>query len=145
MLGSPKPEKRQANSPLPPPPAHDPLATEAAGSVDRNSNRKSANIDEMYAKVMKKKGFSLAKTEQQQQQSAVKMLQHRGSVDLGFLVYRDDDLLGYYDSSRRNSVDSAPQRSDGSDAWPGSLLLQLLANNCEIIGAHWPHVLWKLC
>ncbi|KAJ9581122.1 hypothetical protein L9F63_023699, partial [Diploptera punctata] len=50
-LGSPKPEKRQANSPLPPPPA--------AGSpellyapVDKAVSR---NVEEMYAKVNKKK------------------------------------------------------------------------------------------
>ncbi|KAK7869928.1 hypothetical protein R5R35_013709 [Gryllus longicercus] len=51
-LGSPKPEKRQANSPLPPPPC---------GSPDKCADKPNltvseiVNIEEMYAKVMKKK------------------------------------------------------------------------------------------
>lgn len=51
-LGSPKPEKRQANSPLPPPPS---------GSPDIGLDKPSTsvvndiNVEEMYAKVVKKK------------------------------------------------------------------------------------------
>lgn len=45
-IGSPKPEKRQANSPLPPPPI--------VNSFDFHSDRKSIkNLDDMYAKVHK--------------------------------------------------------------------------------------------
>lgn len=53
-LGSPKPEKRQANSPLPPPPAGSP---ELYAAVDKRSTALavSCNLEEMYAKVMKKK------------------------------------------------------------------------------------------
>ncbi|KAJ8893601.1 hypothetical protein PR048_006201 [Dryococelus australis] len=56
-VGSPKPEKRQANSPLPPPPAGSP---ELHGSMDQKSNSRlevgiAKNVEEMYAKVVKKK------------------------------------------------------------------------------------------
>jgi len=53
-LGSPKPEKRQANSPLPPPPAGSP---DLYATVDKRSTvlSVSRNPDEMYAKVIKKK------------------------------------------------------------------------------------------
>ncbi|PSN31885.1 hypothetical protein C0J52_19685 [Blattella germanica] len=50
-LGSPKPEKRQANSPLPPPPAAG--SPELYAAVDKSTV--SRNLEEMYAKVMKKK------------------------------------------------------------------------------------------
>lgn len=53
-LGSPKPEKRQANSPLPPPPAGSP---DLYAAVDKKSTglAVNCNFDEMYAKVNKKK------------------------------------------------------------------------------------------
>lgn len=59
--GSPKPEKRQANSPLPPPPE---ATAEGYASVDKRSkgddrSRSSLSVgkslEDMYAKVMKKK------------------------------------------------------------------------------------------
>jgi len=107
MLGSPKPEKRQANSPLPPPPFH------AADGADASGNRKSMNIEEMYAKVMKKKGLPLAWQISSNEPGFKTTLHHRGSVDLGFLtVSRDDADFQYHDTSRRNSVDITPQRSD---------------------------------
>jgi len=70
-LGSPKPEKRQANSPLPPPPAGSP---DLYAAVDKKSTGPtvSCNLDEMYAKVMKKKKLRGAgpDTDQGQQQGA---------------------------------------------------------------------------
>ncbi|XP_011877443.1 PREDICTED: uncharacterized protein LOC105567292 [Vollenhovia emeryi] len=60
-LGSPKPEKRQANSPLPPPPE---ATAEGYASVDkknknddrlRSSLSAGKSLEDMYAKVMKKK------------------------------------------------------------------------------------------
>jgi hypothetical protein len=70
-LGSPKPEKRQANSPLPPPPAGSP---DLYAAVDKKSTGVSAsrNLDEMYAKVMKKKKLHGAgpDVDQGQQQGA---------------------------------------------------------------------------
>jgi len=72
-LGSPKPEKRQANSPLPPPPAGSP---DLYAAVDKKSTglAVSRNLDEMYAKVMKKKKPRGAgpDTDQGQQQGAVR-------------------------------------------------------------------------
>ncbi|XP_043287243.1 uncharacterized protein [Venturia canescens] len=67
--GSPKPEKRQANSPLPPPPPPPPAPTESGNgdfyaSVDkrnksedrtRSSISSGKSLEDMYAKVMKKK------------------------------------------------------------------------------------------
>ncbi|XP_071647960.1 uncharacterized protein [Temnothorax longispinosus] len=60
-LGSPKPEKRQANSPLPPPPE---TTAEGYASIDkknksddrsRSSLSAGKSLEDMYAKVMKKK------------------------------------------------------------------------------------------
>lgn len=60
-LGSPKPEKRQANSPLPPPPE---AIAEGYASIDKknkNDDRSKSSLsagkslEDMYAKVMKKK------------------------------------------------------------------------------------------
>jgi len=60
-LGSPKPEKRQANSPLPPPPE---ATAEGYASIDKKNKNddklKSSlstdkSLEDMYAKVMKKK------------------------------------------------------------------------------------------
>ncbi|KAL0132513.1 hypothetical protein PUN28_000331 [Cardiocondyla obscurior] len=60
-LGSPKPEKRQANSPLPPPPE---VTLEGYASMDKkNKNDEKSksslsagkSLEDMYAKVMKKK------------------------------------------------------------------------------------------
>ena len=125
-MGSPKPEKRQANSPLPPPPIVGGQAEVSMvdGALDRQSNRKSVNLEEMYAKVMKKKGFSVA--------PASYSVQHRGSLDLGLLGTsreRDsEDLFNSYprgDNSRRNSVDSTPhsQRlNDFNELSPGNTL-----------------------
>ena len=66
-VGSPKPEKRQANSPLPPPPLPPPppppLLPPTPGAdvsgADGVGLRKSVNVDDMYAKVIKKKVFSV--------------------------------------------------------------------------------------
>lgn len=54
-LGSPKPEKRPANSPLPPPPAN--LASPEGG----------CSLEDMYAKVIKKKRGSSEETDQKSQ------------------------------------------------------------------------------
>jgi len=60
-LGSPKPEKRQANSPLPPPPE---ATVEGYASIDKknkiddklkSSLSSDKSLEDMYAKVMKKK------------------------------------------------------------------------------------------
>lgn len=53
-LGSPKPEKRQANSPLPPPPAVSPDLLHANGD-EKNSSTVVRNLEDMYAKVHKNK------------------------------------------------------------------------------------------
>ncbi|XP_049835583.1 uncharacterized protein LOC126279127 isoform X2 [Schistocerca gregaria] len=53
-LGSPKPEKRQANSPLPPPPV---------GSPELRYTVPVTSLEEMYAKVMKKKHKSASQVE----------------------------------------------------------------------------------
>ncbi|XP_065169349.1 dentin sialophosphoprotein isoform X2 [Atheta coriaria] len=47
-LGSPKPEKRQANSPLPPPPS-----TTSASQLTLSPDNARRNLDDMYAKVQK--------------------------------------------------------------------------------------------
>lgn len=46
-IGSPKPEKRQANSPLPPPPI--------VSNFDPTSDKLPRNLDDLYAKVQKSK------------------------------------------------------------------------------------------
>lgn len=103
-VGSPKPEKRQANSPLPPTPIH----MDMGDSLERS--RKSMNVEEMYAKVMKKKGFSMHPWQMPAGDPAYgKTPSHRGSVDLGFLVSREGESFSR-NSSRRNSMDSAPPR-----------------------------------
>lgn len=59
-IGSPKPEKRQANSPLPPTPA---VSPDMYARVDKNHSREnsrgsinvSRNLEDMYAKVQKNK------------------------------------------------------------------------------------------
>ncbi|CAH1995523.1 unnamed protein product [Acanthoscelides obtectus] len=51
ILGSPKPEKRQANSPLPPPPTACSFDFHAAGDKPQISR----NLDDLYAKVHKTK------------------------------------------------------------------------------------------
>lgn len=67
------------------------------------------NVEEMYAKVMKKKGFSVHPwAVGVGETGAGKMQAHRGSVDLGFLVSREGESLSH-NPSRRNSVDSTPQ------------------------------------
>lgn len=53
-MGSPKPEKRQANSPLPPPPV---------GSPELRYTAPIPSLEEMYAKVMKKKHKSAGHVE----------------------------------------------------------------------------------
>ncbi|XP_011348417.1 AF4/FMR2 family member 4 isoform X2 [Ooceraea biroi] len=73
--GSPKPEKRQANSPLPPPPE---ASAEGYASVDkskgktdersRSSLSMGKSLEDMYAKVMKKKKEVEEQQQQQQQQ-----------------------------------------------------------------------------
>lgn len=65
------------------------------------------NVDEMYAKVMKKK---ILTPWQVADHHAGK---HRGSVDLGFLTGRDDTETVAFspESSRRNSVDATPPRA----------------------------------
>ncbi|KAL3278972.1 hypothetical protein HHI36_016490 [Cryptolaemus montrouzieri] len=55
-IGSPKPEKRQANSPLPPPPPT--LSSEENSSLPRN-------IDDLYAKVQKNKSKTVSEEEPQ--------------------------------------------------------------------------------
>ncbi|XP_076766302.1 uncharacterized protein LOC143433071 [Xylocopa sonorina] len=69
--GSPKPEKRQANSPLPPPPAE--VTVEVYASIEKrtkNEDRSKStlsngkSLEDMYAKVVKKKKGS---AEEQQQ------------------------------------------------------------------------------
>lgn len=84
-LGSPKPEKRQANSPLPPPPAGSP---DLYAAVDKKSTGLAAsrNLDEMYAKVIKKKQRSVGPDVDQGQQQGAGRLEHtdnlsRASVD----------------------------------------------------------------
>lgn len=129
VVGSPKPEKRQANSPLPPPPVH----LDALDSLDRS--RKSMNVDEMYAKVMKKKGFLPIHSWQQIPAAAAaesatsKAQSHRGSVDLGFLVAvaRESAESSYSENpSRRNSMDSTPPRvvSEANDHGQGEIKLR---------------------
>ncbi len=101
-VGSPKPEKRQANSPLPPPPVH----LDLTDSLERS--RKSMNVEEMYAKVMKKKGFSMHPWQAMAGEPGFGKTQaHRGSVDLGFLVNRDGESYSH-NPSRRNSMDATP-------------------------------------
>lgn len=56
-LGSPKPEKRPANSPLPPPPAN--LASPEGG----------CSLEDMYAKVVKKKRGSSEETDSRSQET----------------------------------------------------------------------------
>ena len=61
------------------------------------------NVEEMYAKVMKKKSMW-------QSSDSSKPQQHRGSVDLGFLASRDTDSY-VTDASRRNSADFSSHRT----------------------------------
>lgn len=84
-LGSPKPEKRQANSPLPPPPAGSP---DLYAAVDKKSTglAVSRNLEEMYAKVMKKKQRGAGPDMDQGQQPGPSTLEHtdnlsRASID----------------------------------------------------------------
>ena len=84
-LGSPKPEKRQANSPLPPPPAGSP---DLYAAVDKKSTgvAVSRNLEEMYAKVMKKKPRGAKPDVDQGQQQGAGRLEHtdnlsRASID----------------------------------------------------------------
>ncbi|XP_063243309.1 uncharacterized protein LOC134542741 [Bacillus rossius redtenbacheri] len=91
-IGSPKPEKRQANSPLPPPPAGSP---ELHGGSDRRSDGRldvalAKNLEEMYAKVMKKK---------------------RGAVSEGEPIDIEGPACGLPRQERR-SVDSADHKGD---------------------------------
>lgn len=59
-MGSPKPEKRQANSPLPPPPS---VSPDLYARVDKNQDKEenhnnltvAKNLEDMYAKVFKNK------------------------------------------------------------------------------------------
>jgi len=78
-LGSPKPEKRQANSPLPPPPAGSP---DLYAAVDKKCTglTVSRNLEEMYAKVMKKKHQDVGPDMDQGQQSAPSMLEHTDNL-----------------------------------------------------------------
>ncbi|XP_076174857.1 uncharacterized protein LOC143150464 isoform X2 [Ptiloglossa arizonensis] len=82
--GSPKPEKRQANSPLPPPPE---VTTEMYASIEKRtkpedrskptlSNGKS--LEDMYAKVMKKK--KEAEEQSDAQPSSHSSVQHPAEV-----------------------------------------------------------------
>ena len=61
------------------------------------------NVEEMYAKVMKKKAVLSFSNEPGKTQ------QHRGSVDLGFLASRDTDSY-ISDVNRRNSADFSSHR-----------------------------------
>ncbi|XP_023707154.1 uncharacterized protein LOC111864196 isoform X2 [Cryptotermes secundus] len=78
-LGSPKPEKRQANSPLPPPPAGSP---DLYAAVDKKSTglAVSRNLEEMYAKVMKKKQRGVGPDMDQGQQPGPDRLEHTDNV-----------------------------------------------------------------
>lgn len=85
------------------------------------------NVEEMYAKVMKKKGMTLHPWQVQQQllyssEAAAsfnaQIQQHRGSVDLGFLSTRDEESretqsVVHIDSSRRSSIDTSPPQRVG--------------------------------
>lgn len=87
------------------------------------------NVEEMYAKVMKKKGMTLHPWQVQQQllyssEAAATSFNtqtqhHRGSVDLGFLSTRDEeprDTSSFiHVSSRRSSVDASPPHRVGQD------------------------------
>lgn len=74
-LGSPKPEKRQANSPLPPPPAGSP---DLYAAVDEKTTglAVSRNLEEMYAKVMKKKQRGAGRDVDQGQQPGPSTVEH---------------------------------------------------------------------
>lgn len=78
-LGSPKPEKRQANSPLPPPPAGSP---DLYAAVDKKSTglAVSRNLEEMYAKVMKKKQRVAGPDMDQGQQPGPSTLEHTDNL-----------------------------------------------------------------
>ena len=68
------------------------------------------NVEEMYAKVMKKKGFSMHPWQAAAGEPGFGKTQaHRGSVDLGFLVSREGESYSH-NPSRRNSMDSSPPR-----------------------------------
>ena len=86
------------------------------------------NVEEMYAKVMKKKGMTLHPWQVQQQllysseaatSSNAQTQLHRGSVDLGFLSIRDEEPREpsslIHVSSRRSSVDTSPPQRVGHD------------------------------
>jgi hypothetical protein len=79
-LGSPKPEKRQANSPLPPPPASNP---DLYAVVDKKSSTGlavSRNLEEMYAKVMKKKQRGVVPDMDQGRSSGPSTLEHTDNL-----------------------------------------------------------------
>ncbi|XP_069685461.1 uncharacterized protein [Periplaneta americana] len=78
-LGSPKPEKRQANSPLPPPPAGSP---DLYAAVDKKNPGLTVgrNLEEMYAKVMKKKQRSAAPEADQNRQQGTSTLEPTDNV-----------------------------------------------------------------
>jgi hypothetical protein len=78
-LGSPKPEKRQANSPLPPPPAGSP---DLYAAVDKKGTTLAVNrnLEEMYAKVMKKKQRFAGPDADQGQQLAPGTPEHTDSL-----------------------------------------------------------------
>lgn len=68
------------------------------------------NVEEMYAKVMKKRGFSTHPWQSMAGEPGFNKTQaHRGSVDLGFLVAREGESYSL-NPSRRNSMDSSPPR-----------------------------------
>ncbi|XP_021917169.1 uncharacterized protein LOC110828613 isoform X2 [Zootermopsis nevadensis] len=79
-LGSPKPEKRQANSPLPPPPASSP---DLYAVVDKKSSAGlavSRNLEEMYAKVMKKKQRGVGPDMDQGRQPGTSLPEHADNL-----------------------------------------------------------------
>ncbi len=69
------------------------------------------NVEEMYAKVMKKRTFSVQSWQVPGSASSSEQhVKHRGSVDLGFLNDADVTVPLSSTSSRRNSVDTSPPK-----------------------------------
>ncbi|KAK2717333.1 uncharacterized protein LOC136038660 [Artemia franciscana] len=117
-LASPKPERRKANSPLPPPPSpqnDDMYAT--VNKVRRNSRSlvehgRTAvkSLEEMYAKVLKRKSATLSRASDASFLSQSENSSHRGSIDLGKLDFSQETKKGHKKTGSSPSGGSASRR-----------------------------------
>lgn len=122
-LGSPKPEKRQANSPLPPPPAVSPDLLHANGD-EKNSSTVVRNLEDMYAKVHKNKRKSEDQASSSSEIPSGKSSKKRWSrdsfEDFKHLDASEIDAHHCYETLNKGDKKCTPNTNDNSG--PESLL-----------------------